>query len=131
MSQDSPDQRPKRISRFTRAAATSGQGAAYEGAMEAVFSILVGVGLGYWADSYFETGPRYLVVGAVVGFAAFVLRLSRMSKLVHEASQAAVDAAANDQETSAQRSVASRSDGEDRILPGTDRRPSGDEGRAN
>ena len=79
-------------------------------------------------------GLPWLVVeddGAVVGFAAFVLRLSRMSRLVHEASQAAVDAAANDQETSAQRSVASRSDGEDRILPGTDRRPSGDEGRAN
>lgn len=98
--------------------------------MEAIFAILIAVGLGYWADSHFGTGPRYLIVGAVLGFAAFVLRLFRMGKLVEEASQSELDEASESPETSAQRSVASRSDGEDRILPPANRRPSGNQDRA-
>jgi len=95
--------------------------------MEAVFAILIAVGLGYWADSYFETEPRYLIIGAVIGFAAFVLRLFRMNELVQEqADQAAAEAA----ETSPQRSVASRSAGTNGILGGADRRPSGDSSRS-
>lgn len=54
------------------------QAAAYQGAMEAVFSIVICVGFGYWADSHFETTPRYLLIGAAVGFGAFVLRIMRM-----------------------------------------------------
>ena len=88
MSEDEPDKEVKRGGRLARAA-TTGRGAAYEGAMEAIFSILVAVGLGYWADSHFGTGPRYLITGAVIGFAAFVLRLIRMRKLVDAAAEAA------------------------------------------
>ena len=129
MPPDEADHEPTRGGRLARAA-TSSRGAAYEGAMEAIFAILVGVGLGYWADSYFETGPRYLILGAVVGFAAFVLRLFRMSKLLEAAPEDAIDEATTRQETSAQRSVASRSGDEDRILPPAKRRPSGDQDRA-
>ena len=57
---------------------TKAQGAAYQGAMEAVLAIPIAVGLGYWADTHFGTSPRYLLVGAVIGFCAFVLRLTRM-----------------------------------------------------
>lgn len=119
---------PGRGGRLARAA-TSSRGAAYEGAMEAIFSILIAVGLGYWADSHFGTSPRYLIIGAVLGFAAFVLRLFRMAKLVEEASQSSGDEGPESPESSAQRSVASRSEAEARILPPAERRPSGDQGR--
>jgi F0F1-type ATP synthase assembly protein I len=59
------------------------QGLAYQGAFEAVFAILIGAGLGYWADEYFETSPRWLLIGVVVGFAAFVLRLLRLGRTLH------------------------------------------------
>lgn len=94
--------------------------------MEAVFSILIAVGLGYWADTYFESSPLWLVVGAVLGFAAFVLRLFRMNELV----QRAAEEAEAGQETEPQRSVASRKDGMETILRGADRRPSDDDDRA-
>ena len=129
MPPDEADPKPSRGGRLARAA-TSSRGAAYEGAMEAIFAILAAVGLGYWADSYFGTEPRYLIVGAVLGFAAFVLRLFRMSKLVEEAAGSAIEEGSEGQETSAQRSVASRSDDGDRILPPANRRPSGDQDRA-
>jgi F0F1-type ATP synthase assembly protein I len=54
------------------------QAAAYQGAMEAVFSIVIATGVGYWADDRFGTSPRYLLIGAVIGFGAFVLRIVRM-----------------------------------------------------
>jgi F0F1-type ATP synthase assembly protein I len=54
------------------------QGAAYQGAMEAVLAVPIAVGLGYWADTHFESSPRYMLVGAVIGFCAMVLRLVRM-----------------------------------------------------
>lgn len=94
------------------------QGAAYEGAMEAVFAIPIGVGLGYWADTVFETSPWCLLVGAALGFAAFVVRLFRMNALVKEAGEAA--------ETPPQRSVASRPADTNGILGAADRRPSGE-----
>ena len=53
-------------------------GAAYQGAMESVFSIVIGVLLGWWADRSFETSPWGVLAGATIGFAAFVLRLSRL-----------------------------------------------------
>ncbi len=53
-------------------------GAAYQASMEAVFSIVIAILLGWWADSYFETSPWGLIAGATIGFAAFVLRLSRL-----------------------------------------------------
>lgn len=54
------------------------QASAYQGAMEAVFSVVIAVGAGYWADETFETSPLYLLIGAVIGFGAMVLRLVRM-----------------------------------------------------
>lgn len=60
---------------------------AYQAALEAVFSIPVAGGLGYWADAHFGTGPILLLVGLVLGFAAFVVRLVRMRKLIEEPSE--------------------------------------------
>ena len=53
-------------------------GPAYQGAMEAVFSIVVAMAAGYWADGYFGTSPWCVLLGATIGFAAFVLRLYRL-----------------------------------------------------
>jgi F0F1-type ATP synthase assembly protein I len=58
----------------------SRQGAAYQGAVEAVFAILIAVLLGNLADDHFGTAPRYLLVGFVIGFASFVLRLVRLGR---------------------------------------------------
>ena len=60
---------------------------AYQAALEAVFSIPVALGLGYWADRHFGTDPIFLLVGLVLGFASFVLRIVHMRKLVEEPSQ--------------------------------------------
>lgn len=59
-------------------------GAAYQGALEAVFAILISMGIGYWADQHFDTAPRFLILGVIVGFGSFVLRLSRMRRLLEE-----------------------------------------------
>jgi len=60
---------------------------AYQAALEAVFSIPIAGGLGYWADAHFGTSPILLFVGLVLGFAAFVMRLWRMRGLVEEQSE--------------------------------------------
>ena len=60
------------------------QNAAYQGALEAVLAILIASGIGYWADQRFDTSPRYLLIGVVVGFASFVLRLLRLGRLIRE-----------------------------------------------
>jgi F0F1-type ATP synthase assembly protein I len=52
--------------------------------MEATFAIVIAALLGYWADEHFGTTPRWLIVGVVIGFASFVLRLMRMAKLVQD-----------------------------------------------
>jgi len=56
------------------------QGAAYQGALEAVFAILIAGGLGYWADRHFGTSPKLLILGFVIGFGSFVLRLFRLGR---------------------------------------------------
>ena len=58
------------------------QGAAYQGAMEAVLSILIATGLGYWVDQKLESAPIGIFIGVGLGFTAFVLRLTRMRKLL-------------------------------------------------
>ena len=60
--------------------------AAYQGALEAVLAIAIGAGVGYWIDSHFGSSPRGLIVGTLLGFGAFVLRLWRMRKLFDEGS---------------------------------------------
>jgi ATP synthase protein I len=81
-----------------RLTATQQKGAAYQGAMEAVFAILIAAGLGYWADEYFGTTPWYLVIGVVVGFSAFVVRLLRLGEHVKEFSEQAGPASGDGQE---------------------------------
>ena len=56
------------------------QGAAYQGALEAVFAILIGGGIGYWADRHFGTSPWLLVAGFAIGFGSFVLRLIQLGR---------------------------------------------------
>ncbi len=55
---------------------------AYQAALEAVFAIPIAGGLGYWADTRFDTGPILLLAGLVLGFAAFVVRIMRMRGLM-------------------------------------------------
>jgi F0F1-type ATP synthase assembly protein I len=58
------------------------QGIAYQGASEAFVAILITIGIGYWADRHFGTSPLYLLIGAGVGFGAFVLRLFRLGRQI-------------------------------------------------
>ena len=59
-------------------------GTAYQGAFEAVFAMLIGVGFGYWADASFDTSPWGLLAGLALGFGAFVLRLVRLGRQLQE-----------------------------------------------
>ena len=63
-------------------------GRAYQGAFEALFAILIGAGLGYWADAKFESSPWGLFAGLILGFAAFVLRLVRLGREFQAAAEA-------------------------------------------
>ena len=72
--------------RLKRAAASAGS-SAYQGVFEAVGSILIACGVGFWIDRQFETAPVGLLVGAVIGFGAFVLRLLRLGKELHPDSE--------------------------------------------
>jgi F0F1-type ATP synthase assembly protein I len=60
---------------------------AFQGTLEAVLTIPIGMGLGYLADRYFGTGPVFLLIGLAVGFASFVMRISRLRVLVEETSE--------------------------------------------
>ena len=57
---------------------TREQAATYQAAFEAVLAVPISTGIGYWVDQEFETAPVGLGIGAVIGFAAMVLRLVRM-----------------------------------------------------
>ncbi len=45
--------------------------------VELVASLVVGLGLGYLADSYFKTQPLFIFLGAVLGVSAGLLRVYR------------------------------------------------------
>lgn len=60
------------------------QGVAYQGALEAVFAILIAAGIGYWADGRLGTSPWLLLLGFVIGFGSFVLRLFRLGRQLRE-----------------------------------------------
>ena len=62
----------------------SRQGAAYAAAMEAVFAILIAIGIGYFADERLGTTPWFMLAGVVLGFAAFVLRLWRFGARIQK-----------------------------------------------
>ena len=78
MSEPDPPSSDRHSKRLADRYSAKPMGAAYQGAMESVFSIVIGVLLGWWADSAFETSPWGVVTGATIGFGAFVLRLSRL-----------------------------------------------------
>ena len=56
----------------------AGMGAKYQGAMEAVLAIPIGAGLGHLADRQWDSEPIGLLIGLLLGFGAFILRLMRM-----------------------------------------------------
>jgi len=62
----------------------SRQAAAYQGAFEAVFAILIAAILGDLADDHFGTAPRYLLVGFAIGFGSFVLRLVKLGRSLQD-----------------------------------------------
>lgn len=55
---------------------------AYQGALEAVFAVVITAGLGYWLDARFGTAPKLLLAGLAVGFAAFFVRIWRLRHLM-------------------------------------------------
>ena len=55
-------------------------GPAYQGGLEAALAVVISMGFGVWADSYFGTSPILLFVGLAIGFGAFVVRLLRMTQ---------------------------------------------------
>ena len=74
----------RRVEESSTKPSTRQGSAAYQGTMEAVFAVLVAVGIGYFIDRTFETFPAFLLVGVGVGFAAFVLRLWRLGREINE-----------------------------------------------
>ena len=56
------------------------QSAAYQAAAESVLAVPIAAGIGYWADRKFDTSPWLLLLGVVLGFSAFVLRLVRLGQ---------------------------------------------------
>ena len=56
--------------------------AAYQGAIEAVFAFVLPGLLGWWIDGKLDTSPTFLLIGLVLGFAAFFVRLWRLRGLM-------------------------------------------------
>ena len=54
-------------------------GSAYQGALEAGLAVAISVGLGVFADDYFDTSPWFLFAGLGIGFGAFIVRLYRLT----------------------------------------------------
>ncbi len=55
-------------------------GIGYQAALEAVFAILIGILGGYYVDRWLGSAPVGLLVGVLVGFGSFVLRLVRLTR---------------------------------------------------
>ncbi len=56
--------------------------AAYQGAVESVFAFVLPTLLGWWVDEKLGTSPLLLLIGLVLGFAAFFVRLWRLRSLM-------------------------------------------------
>ena len=76
-----PDDLPTRQRQARR------QALAYQGAFEAVASIMVGGGLGYFADTHFDSSPFLLLVGFAFGFGAFFVRLLRLKRAMESSEE--------------------------------------------
>jgi F0F1-type ATP synthase assembly protein I len=74
------------------------QGAVYQGAFEAVFALLIAAGFGYWLDTVFDTAPVLLLIGIVIGFASFTVRLVRLGRWMHGAESGESDDPHNESE---------------------------------
>ena len=70
---------------------TRSQGAVYQGAFEAVAALLVAAGFGYWLDDTFDTAPTLLLIGTVLGFASFTVRLVRLGRYVEGSEEQQAD----------------------------------------
>ena len=82
---DGADQQGETRGRSAGRSRTSrNQARAYQGAFEAVFAVLIAAGIGFLADRYYGTEPRYLMIGVGIGFGSFVLRLVRLGGDVHD-----------------------------------------------
>lgn len=53
-------------------------GRAYQAAFEATIAVVVAGAAGGYADQRFDTAPMFLIVGVLLGFGTFVLRLVRL-----------------------------------------------------
>jgi len=60
--------------------------AAYQGAIEAVLAVVIATLFGWWVDGRLGTSPAFMLVGIVLGFAAFCVRLFRLRGLMVGAS---------------------------------------------
>jgi len=98
--------------RVKRAVARAGSDA-YQGAFEAVGAVLLGCGVGFFVDDRWETAPWGVLIGAVIGFAAMVLRLVRLGKELHPDG-----AAGNDQNTNTNAQLDRRNDEGSGVTPG-------------
>lgn len=56
----------------------------YQAGLEAIFALVLAVGIGFWVDTRLETPPLFLLVGTAVGFAACVLRLLRYQRVLDQ-----------------------------------------------
>lgn len=93
MSQPPDDRGPDHRERRRRPSAVGSlAGDAYQGALEAVMAVLVGVGIGYWVDRRWGTTPIGVITGVVIGFAAMVLRLLRMRGALESGAEGAATA---------------------------------------
>lgn len=62
-------------------------GGAYEGGLQAGLAVVISMGFGIWADSYFGSSPIGLFIGLAVGFGAFTLRIWRLLQRQSSAGQ--------------------------------------------
>jgi F0F1-type ATP synthase assembly protein I len=69
-----------KVGRFARRYRVKSFAQGYQAGIEAVFALAMSAGVGAWADSHYDTGPVFLLVGMAVGFGACILRLLRYQR---------------------------------------------------
>ncbi len=90
--------RPGEKDQTRKKRSASRQGLAYQGAFEAVTAILIAIGIGYGVDAHYETSPYGLLIGTIVGFSSFVLRLLRLGRQLAELGDPALTNPDDDEE---------------------------------